>query len=65
MSGFTKHKTYEYRYDLVEFPETLKVAGIAKYHSGTADFVDEYCGKYEARVKAAGLALEPYTEICV
>ncbi|MCL2641119.1 MAG: sigma-70 family RNA polymerase sigma factor, partial [Phycisphaerales bacterium] len=60
--GFTRHKLFEYRFDVVEFPESLKVAGVPKYHGGHDDFVGEYYRKFKPLMKNR---YEPYTEICV
>jgi len=61
-NGFTRYKSFEYRFDVVEFPEGLKVAGVPKYHGGYDDFIGEYYRKFEPLMKNRH---EPYTEICV
>ena len=62
---FKKVRRAEYRFDVVELPESLKVAGVPKYYAGIEDFVDEYFVKYDSVMKESPIALQPYTVICV
>ncbi|MCL1888410.1 MAG: hypothetical protein FWF96_06025, partial [Kiritimatiellaeota bacterium] len=63
--AFTRHGDFEYRFDLVEFSETLKVAGVPKYHGGVADFICEYLEKYEPLMKDSDTVCKPYAVMCV
>lgn len=62
---FTRYKSFEYRFDIIEFPESLKVAGVPKYHGSISDFVGEYFQKFEPLMKNTDYIYKPYTIICV
>ena len=64
-NAFTRRENFEYRFDVVEFPESVKVAGVPKYHGGVDDWIGEYHQKYEPLLKDADTIFEPYTVICV
>lgn len=62
---FTRFKSFEYRFDVIEYPETLKFAGVPKYYGNTSDFIGEYFQKYETQMKDMDIIHMPYTIISV
>ncbi|HWT75942.1 MAG TPA: hypothetical protein VN258_14655 [Mobilitalea sp.] len=62
---FTRFKSFEYRFDVIEYPEGLKFAGVPKYYGNTSDFIGEYFQKYEQHMKNMDYIYEPYTIISV
>ena len=62
---FTRHESFEYRFDVVEFPENIKVAGVPCHYGGLAEgeYIGEYETKYEPVMKNAEYAYEPYTYV--
>jgi hypothetical protein len=62
---FTRFKSFEYRFDVIEYPEALKVAGVPKYHGNTQDFIGEYFVKFETHMKNINIVYKPYTIISV
>jgi len=60
---FTRYESFEYRFDVVEFPENIKVAGVPNYYGGLADgeYIGEYETKYESIMRNAEYVYEPYT----
>lgn len=62
---YNRYKSFEYRFDVIGFPEGLKVAGVPKYHGGIIDFVGEYFQKFEPLMKNMDYIYKPYTIICV
>ena len=62
---FARHENFEYRFDVVEFPETLKVAGVPRGGGNNFDYVEEYFRNFEPLMKNLKTVYEPYTVICV
>ncbi len=62
---FIRYNSFDYRFDVVEFPESLKVAGVPAYHGGISDFVGMYYKKYDLLMQNSDYTYEPYTVMCV
>lgn len=62
---FTRFKSFEYRFDVIEYPETLKFAGVPKYYGNTPDYIGTYFQKYETLIKDMNIINKPYTIISV
>ena len=60
---FEKHENFEYRFDVVEYPENIKVAGVPKYHEGGLEdnYITEYQQKYDLIMRNSDISCKPYT----
>jgi len=61
---FIRHGSFEYRFDVVEFPENIKVAGVPEYHGGFGDgYIAEYQQKYDSIMRSSDNSFKPYTPV--
>ena len=61
---FEKHENFEYRFDVVEYPENIKVAGVPEYHGGFGDdYITEYQKNYELIMRKSDISCKPYTPV--
>lgn len=62
---FTQFQSFEYRFDVIEYPEALKFAGVPKYYGNISDYIGEYFLKFETQMKNMDIIYKPYTIISV